>query len=188
MSEARNSSDEALVYQVTRRRGEALAEIYRRHGGAVFGLARRVLRSEAHAADVVQEVVLAFWQAPERFDPARGGLRSYLLTQAHGRAVDIARSESARALRQERWARAFDQVHDLGHAAAEGDLRRRAVASLEALTADERRAITLAYFGGFTYVEVAEILRAPEGTIKSRIRSGLLRMRQALTETTEDEA
>jgi len=170
------------------RHPSALAEAYRRHGKAVFGLAYRVLRSQEHAADIVQDAFLRLWQDPERFDAQRGSLRSYLLAQTHSLAVDAVRSEQSRALRQQRWARvAVDDGYDLGEEVADRDLKQRAVVALQALTRDERRAITLAYFGGFTYVEVAEMLREPEGTIKSRIRSGLQRTRRALTTATENE-
>ena len=91
---SRTSSDAALVVAIGRYRQEALAEAYRRHAGAVFGLARRLLSDQALAEEVVQEVFLRLWNQPERFDPARGTLRSYLLAQSHGRSVDLLRSEA----------------------------------------------------------------------------------------------
>jgi len=181
-------SDESLVVEMCQRHSWALAEAYRRHARPAFGLARGVLRSEEHAADVVQDVFLRLWQGPERFDAHRGSLRSYLLTLTHGLAVDVVRSEQSRAVRQRRWARAGIDEYDLGEDVADQDLEQRTVVALQSLTHDERRAISLAYFGGFTYVEVAAILREPEGTIKSRIRSGLGRARKALTAATEDES
>ena len=88
--------DAALVFAVARYEQAALAEVFRRHGGAVHGLARRLLGDDAPAEEVVQEVFLRLWRQPERFDPDRGSLRSFLLAQAHGRAVDLIRSEEAR--------------------------------------------------------------------------------------------
>jgi RNA polymerase sigma-70 factor, ECF subfamily len=177
-------SDAQLVVAVGRFREEALAEAYRRHGGAVFGLAKRVTGDASAAEDVTQEVFLRLWDQPDRFDPDRGALRSFLLAQAHSRAVDLVRSRSARARREERDARAtanagYDlerEVWDL----AVADQVAQAVASLPE---EEREPIQLAYFGGHTYREVATLLCQPEGTIKSRIRNGLRRMRTALAET-----
>ena len=99
-------SDGALVIAIGRLRDDALAEVYRRHAGAVYGLARHVLGESSTAEEVVQEVFLRLWNEPERYDPARGALRSFLLAQAHGRAVDLLRSEGARRAREEREARA----------------------------------------------------------------------------------
>src|SRR6266540_3606498 len=99
-------SDAALVVAVGRWRNDALAEIYRRHAGAVYSLARRMLTDASDAEEVVQEVFLSLWNAPEKFDPERGSLRSYLLAQSHGRAVDLLRADSSRRRREEREARA----------------------------------------------------------------------------------
>src|SRR5437588_6092832 len=98
-------SDAALVVAIGRWRQDALAEAYRRHAGAVFALARRVLNDQATAEEVVQEVFLRLWNAPDKFDPERGSLRSYLLAQTHGRSVDLLRSETSRRKREERDAR-----------------------------------------------------------------------------------
>src|SRR6202453_2141912 len=92
MDDIREVSDAQLVTMIARYNEVALAETYRRHGGAVCGLAHRVLNGAAEAEDVTQEVFLRLWNQPERFDPSRGSLRSYLLTQAHARAVDVIRS------------------------------------------------------------------------------------------------
>lgn len=174
-------SDASLVVTIGRLRQDALAEVYRRHGGAVFALARRVLVDRALAEEVLQEVFLRLWNQPEKFDPERGSLRSYLLTQTHGRAIDLLRSETARRQREERNARSIaeagvgldDEVQDLVVA----EQIREAMGGLPDR---ERRAIELAYFGGYTYREVAGLLGDPEGTVKSRIRSGLHRLRQTL--------
>ena len=175
------ASDAVLVMAISRWREDALAEAYRRHAGAAFALARRVLGDKERAEEVLQEVFLRLWHQPDRFDPGRGSLRSYLLAQIHGRAVDLLRSETSRRRREEREVRRTAEsppdiereVVDLTVAEAVKDV----VASLPS---EERRAIELAYFGGHTYREVAVLLQAPEGTVKSRIRSGLRRMRTEL--------
>lgn len=177
------TGDAALVVAVGRYREDALAELYRRHAGAVLALARRVLGDRDRAEEVVQEVFLRLWRSPDTFDPQRGALRTYLLSQAHGRAIDILRSETARRQREERGARAEPSpAYDLEREVWEVTVAERVRGALGALTAAERRAIELAYFGGRTYREVAAALGEPEGTIKSRIRSGLGRMRSELVE------
>src|SRR6478735_11198750 len=98
-------SDAALVMRVSRYQQDALAEAYRRHAGAVFGLSRRLLNDAAMAEEIVQEVFLRLWNEPEKFDPERGSLRAYLLAHCHGRSVDRLRSDTSRRLREERDAR-----------------------------------------------------------------------------------
>ena len=97
----RTASDAALVVAIGRYHDDALAEAYRRHAGAVYGLARRLLSDQALAEEIVQEVFLRLWNDPDRFDPDRGSLRSYLLAQCHGRSVDLIRSESSRRRRDD---------------------------------------------------------------------------------------
>ena len=173
------ASDATLVVAIGRWRQDALAEAYRRHAGAVFALARRVLADPTLAEEVVQEVFVRLWDAPDRFDPERGSLRSYLLANGHGRAVDLVRSESSRRAREEREHRARAEAgYDLEHEVEDLVVADEVKGALASLPADERRAIELAYFGGHTYREVATLLAAPEGTVKSRIRSGLRRMQR----------
>jgi RNA polymerase sigma-70 factor, ECF subfamily len=176
-----DASDTTLVVGIARFQQEALAEAYRRHAGAVYGLARRLLNDVRLAEEVVQEVFLRLWNNPDRFDPARGSLRSYLLAHAHGRAVDLLRSEGARRQREERDARqAAEAGYDLEHEVWDLTTAERVRSALESLPDGERDAIQLAYFGGLTYREVADRLGQPEGTVKSRIRSGLKRLRGEL--------
>ncbi len=176
-------SDAQLVTSIARYSEVALAEVYRRHGGAVFGLARRVLNNQAEAEDVTQEVFLRLWNQPDRFDPNRGSLRSFLLAQAHARAVDAVRSLNARRLREVKDAqRTATAAYDMQHEVWDLALADQVAAALGGLPEEERRAIEMAYYDGRTYVEVADLLGQPEGTVKSRIRNGMRRMRAALVE------
>lgn len=172
-----DASDAALVVAIARYRDDALAEAYRRHAGAVFALARRVLIDRLLAEEVVQEVFLRLWNSPDKFDPDRGSLRSFLLAQAHGRAVDLLRSESSRRRREETDARkAAEAGYDLEHEVWDLAVADHVKEAIDTLPDGERKAIELAYFGGHTYREVATLLDEPEGTVKSRIRSGMRRL------------
>jgi RNA polymerase sigma-70 factor, ECF subfamily len=167
-------TDTDLVSGVQTRDQTDLKEIYDRFGGAVHSVALKVLRNPELAEDVVQETFVTFWNSPERFDSARGSLKTYLLTIAHRRAVDIVRSEEARSRREL-------VPPDPDYTSVEEEILTRATSDLvhEALTdldENERKAITMAYFGGLTYVEVADRLGAPEGTVKSRIRNGMRKL------------
>jgi RNA polymerase sigma-70 factor (ECF subfamily) len=176
-------SDAVLVIAISRYQELALAEAYRRHAGAVFGLSRRLLADGTLAEEIVQEVFLRLWNQPERFDPDRGSLRSFLLAQTHGRAVDLLRSESARRAREEREAtRTAEAGYDLELEVIDLTVAERVKEAIAALADGERRAIELAYLGGHTYREVADLLDEPEGTVKSRIRAGLKKMRQELVD------
>ncbi len=177
----REQSDSALVLGIARYRQDALAEVYRRHGGAVYALARRVTNENGIAEEVVQEVLLKLWSQPDRFDPDRGSLRAFLLTQAHSRSVDIIRSEGSRRRREDTdAARTAAAGYDVEHEVWDLAMAEQVQGAMKALPVDERRAIELAYFGGLSYREVARVLDQPEGTIKSRIRTGLRRLRGEL--------
>ncbi len=183
MEDLEELGDAQVVVLVGRYDERAFAEIYRRHGRSVYGLARRILGDATEAEDLTQEVFLRLWQNPAGFDPARGTLRTYLLTQAHGRAVDTIRSKTARARREERDARSTATAsYDLEREVWDLAMAEHVAGAMEALPPEERAAIDLAYFGGHTYREVAKLLSAPEGTVKSRIRNGLHRMRSMLVE------
>jgi len=175
------ASDSVLVVAISRYQSDALAEAYRRHAGAVFGLARRLLIDAMLAEEIVQEVFLRLWNTPEKFDPERGALRSYLLAQCHGRSVDLLRSETSRRRREEReLLQAAEGGYDLEHEVWDIAVADHVKGAISNLPANERRAIELAYLGGHTYREVATLLDEPEGTVKSRIRSGLRRLRDDL--------
>ena len=176
--------DADLIAAVAGGDQHALRALYTRHGAALYGLARRVLVDVERAEEVVQEVFLRLWNEPGRFDPARGALRSFLNREAHSRAIERVRSEEARRRREERHERESAEppidVEVEAWALIRSELVTEAMAEL---SEGERQAITLAYFGGQTYREVAVALDQPEGTIKSRIRVGLTKLADKLEAT-----
>ena len=177
------TDDVGLVIAIARYNADAFAEAFRRHAGAVFALARRLLWERALAEEMVQEIFLRLWEHPDRFDQSRGSLRSFLLMDAHARCVDRIRSDSRRRDREERSARAeMVTGYDIDLEAYDLDVAEQVREVMASLSDTERRAIELAYFGGHTYREVARILDQPEGTIKSRIRTGLTRLRTQLVD------
>jgi len=183
MSHIDELSDAQLVTSIARYSEVALAEAYRRHGGAVYGLAKRVLANPTEAEDVTQEVFLRLWNQPDRFDAARGSLRSFLLAQAHARAVDAVRSSNSRRLREAREAmRTAEAGYYMQHEVWDLAVADQVAEAMGALPEEERRAIELAYFDGHTYREVAQLLEQPEGTVKSRIRNGMRRLRASLAD------
>jgi RNA polymerase sigma-70 factor (ECF subfamily) len=180
ISDLSGASDASLAMAVARWQEEALAEIYRRHAGAVFGLAKRLMFDAVLAEEVTQEVFVRLWREPERFDPARGSLRTFLLSVTHGRAIDVLRSEMSRRAREERSRAVAEAGYDLEQEVFDLTTAERVRKAVAKLPGVERKAIELAYFGGHSYREVAAIENEPEGTIKSRIRSGLRRMGREL--------
>ena len=176
--------DASLVVAIGRYDEAALSEAYERHGGAVFALSRRLLKRRDLAEDVTQEIFMRLWTRPERFDPDRGSLRTFLLADTHGRSVDLLRSELARKAREEREARLAPVPEKSTESQALDNVTSTYVRNaLSVLNDNERAAIALAYFEGYSYRQVAEKLGEPEGTVKSRIRTGMRRLRQELADT-----
>lgn len=177
-----DDSLEAVLVQVARGDEAAFERLYDRVAGVVFGVARRVVRDPAQSEEVAQEVLVEVWRTATRFDPDRGTALTWILTMAHRRAVDRVRSAQAAAARDERAGEldrrpAFDEVAEVVETKLEQEQVRRA---LDTLTDLQREAVTLAYYGGYTYREVAELLDIPLGTVKTRLRDGLIRLRGTL--------
>lgn len=159
-----------------------LAAAFREHRQAIIAVARGICGPQ-HAADVAQEVFLALWRRPTKYDPTRGPLRPFLLALTRNKAVDVLRRETARQAREHRehvaTPPATVAVED---ALLRGDAATQVRVALNGLPAKERQAITTAFYGGYTYRQAAAMLGEPEGTIKSRIRCGLQRLRPTLEE------
>ncbi|MTV24406.1 sigma-70 family RNA polymerase sigma factor [Nitriliruptoraceae bacterium ZYF776] len=175
-------TDEDLLLAVARGDRDAFASLYDRYAGLVFGVVKRVVRDPAQSEEVAQEVLVEVWRTAPRFDTERGSAQTWVLTMAHRRAIDRVRSEQASRDRAERigrrdHGRAFDEVSESVELRFEHQQVREA---LSALTDLQREAVELAYYGGYTYREVAELLGTPLGTIKTRMRDGLIRLRDAM--------
>lgn len=160
----------------------AFARLYDATAARAHGLVLRVVRDPAQAEEVTQEVFLEVWRTASRFDAARGSALSWLLTMAHRRAVDRVRSAEAASRNETSYHHRNPAVeHDETAEAVEASFEARRVRdALESLTAIQREALELAYFGGYTHTEVARMLDLPVGTAKTRIRDGLIRMRDAM--------
>ncbi len=171
-----------LMGRSARGQDEAFAELYDRTSSRVYGLVLRVVRSPDHAAEVTQEVFVEVWQQAARFDVARGSVLAWMITMAHRRAVDRVRSVTRSSSRDEQWAaHAHEQGHDAAWEAVEHRLDvERVRRGLGSLTEIQREAVGLAFFGGYTHTEVAGLLQLPLGTVKTRIRDGLIGLRDAL--------
>lgn len=184
MIDLESASDANLVVAIARWHEPAMAEVYRRHGGAVYALAKKVLLNENAAEEVTQEVFIDLWQHPEKFDSQRGSLRSFLLARTHGKSVDLIRSEESRKQRESKTTRETATAgYDLEHQVWDMAVAEKVQKCVDDLPEEMRKPIELAYFGGHTYREVAEMLDTPEGTIKSRIRIGLSKLRVNLVES-----
>ena len=171
--------DDLLVH-AARGDTEAFEAVYDRLAGPVYGVILRVLRDPSQSEEVTQEVLLEVWRTAARFDPAMGGAATWVTTIAHRRAIDRVRSTTAAAEREHKTAD-LRPPHDEVAEAVEANLdRERVRRCLESLTEMQRESITLAYYGGHSYRQVAELLNATLGAIKTRIRDGLIRMRDCL--------
>ncbi|MFI5755810.1 sigma-70 family RNA polymerase sigma factor [Streptomyces sp. NPDC051569] len=171
-----------LMGQVARGDQDAFSRVYDMVCGPVLGLVRSVLRDPAQSEEVTQEVLLEVWRTAARFQPSRGSAMTWVLTLAHRRAVDRVRSAQASSDREYRAALldrtpAFDEVTEQVEASLEREQVRRC---LRTLTELQRQSVTLAYYQGLSYREVAELLSVPLGTVKTRLRDGLIRLRDCL--------
>lgn len=171
-----------VVARVANGDQEAFATLYDEIAGPVYGLVLKVLRDPSQSEEVAQEVMIEVWRTAPRYRPDQGSVRTWVMTMAHHRAVDRVRSEQAAADREKRNAARertpdFDQVSEEVTARLESEQVRRC---LRTLTELQRQSVTLAYYSGYTYAEVAAALSAPLGTVKTRMRDGLIRLRDCM--------
>ena len=173
---------EDLLVAVSRGDQEAFESLYGRLSAPVYGLVRRVLRDPAQSEEVTQEVMLQVWSSATRFDPRQGSAMAWVMTLAHRRAVDRVRSEQSATDRHKRLgSREIDPPYDSVAETVETRLDQEAVRRcLSSLTELQRESVTLAYYTGRSYREVAEHLDLPVGTVKTRMRDGLIRLRDCL--------
>lgn len=172
----------ALLRRAARGDEGAFAQVYDACSAKVYGLALRVVRDPAQAEEVAQEAFLEIWRTASRFDPERGSALAWMMTITHRRAVDRVRSAEAAGRREITYEQQHRAVeHDVTAEAAHAALEARRVRNaLDELTAVQREAVSLAYLGGYTHTEVAALLDLPVGTAKTRIRDGLIRLRDNL--------
>jgi RNA polymerase sigma-70 factor, ECF subfamily len=183
--EVKQLADEDLMLRVRDGDARAFEVLFDRHGGPAFSLAYRMCGSRARAEDVVQEAFLALWRAGARYDPSRGSVRTWVLSVVHNRAIDTFRREAPRMAQSLEEGSVADRVASpdltevIVERRAESDRIRGA---LHELPDEQRQVIELAYFGGFTHQQIAEMLALPAGTVKGRMRLGLSKLRISLGE------
>lgn len=175
-------ADASLVTRVAEGEASALEALYHRYGRVAYSLARRILGDDQLAQDVVQEVFLTVWRDAIKFDSARGQVSTWLLTMTHHKSVDSVRKEEN--LRKRRESADVLEFHDSGVSVEDevwsGTKRDRVRKALGGLPAVQREALGLAYFGGYTQREIAQLTDTPLGTVKTRMLAGMRRMRDSL--------
>ena len=170
----------ALLAEVAKGDQAAFEAVYDRVAAPVFGTVRSVVRDPSLSEEVTQEVFVEVWRAASRFDAGKGSPMAWVATIAHRRAVDRVRSEQRSADRDRRAASSLIAYDDVAETVEDNLDRERVRRCLRTLTDLQREAVTLAYYGGYTYREVANRLRVPAGTVHTRMRDGLLRLRDCL--------
>ena len=175
---ATGPTDASLVARIAVGDDRALQMVYERYSPLVYGLARRVTSSTAHAEEITQEVFVYLWQNPDRFDAERGTLRAFLGALTHRRSVDEVRRNTRRTAREDRVGTDATtlEIFDVGDGIEQSQTAERVRAAVSSLPDQQREAVLLAYFGGCTFRQVAERLGIPEGTAKSRLRLGLSKL------------
>ncbi len=169
-----------LLARVARGDQAAFEAVYDGVAPAVFGLVRRVVRDPAQSEEVTQDVLLEVWRTASRFEAAKGSATTWVMTLAHRRAVDRVRSAQAATERETRAAAAEADPEDVAEAALDRIERERVRRCLGSLTELQRQAVTLAYYRGYTYQQVAGLLGVALGTVKTRMRDGLIRLRDCM--------
>jgi RNA polymerase sigma-70 factor (ECF subfamily) len=185
-SDLRLLADEDLMQLVQDGEARAFEVIFDRHAGAAFSLAYRMSGRQSLAEEIVQEALLSIWRTGARYDRTRGSVRSWLLSAVHSRAIDAFRREAVRTRRDVPDEGIADRIAARELTDSEFERRddaRQVRGALQALPDDQRQVIELAYFGGFTHTQIAEMLHLPAGTVKGRMRLGLTKLRAALGET-----
>ena len=185
MADLRNLADEEMMQLVQAGDPRAFELLYDRHGGAAFSLAYRMVGNRVSAEDITQEAFLSIWRSRLRYDQARGSVRTWVLGIVHNRAIDSLR----RSVVHDRRRQTMEGVEERFEArertdveAARREEARSVRSALETLPEDQRKTIELAYFGGFSHSQIAELLNEPIGTVKGRMRLGLDKMRRRLSE------
>jgi RNA polymerase sigma-70 factor (ECF subfamily) len=182
-TDIRSLADEEVMQLVQGGRPEAFELLYDRHGSAAFSLAYRMIGSRAAAEDITQEAFLSIWRSRLRYEPTRGSVRTWVLGIVHHRAIDALR----RNLVHERRRVDYEGVEERRAAPDRTDVEaarrqeaRSVRSALDELPEEQSRVIELAYFGGFSHTQIAEMLETPVGTVKGRMRLGLEKLRQSL--------
>jgi RNA polymerase sigma-70 factor (ECF subfamily) len=181
----RDLADEEVMQLVQSGNPRAFELLYDRHGGAAFSLAYRMVGNRVMAEDIIQEAFLSIWRSRQRYDQARGSVRTWVLGIVHNRAIDVLRRSFVHDRRRETM-EGVEERHEAPERtdveAARREEARSIRSALETLPDEQRRTIELAYFGGFSHSQIAELLNEPVGTVKGRMRLGLDKMRRQLSE------